>query len=390
MTATRRRGTLPLILTLLVAVVLSAAALVVGPPAQAAPAPFVGSVPAGTVLVGGSVVTSPNGQFRLTAQGDGNLVMYGIGNRVLWASNTSTATGATFVPQADGNLVIYRAGKAVWSTGSSGRGAVSLAVTDDGNFAMRQASGANAWNAGSFQDRVAAGSVLLPGTTLRPSATSGTRLVMQPDGNLVHYDGATAVWSSSSSRWPGSTAAVQTDGNLVVYAADKHAVWASNTDHSGAGQLLVQVDGNVVLYGASGTRAWSSRPVAGLRWPVVSQRITGRYGDDRGAGHTPRYHQGTDAGVGIGTTVYASGTGTVTSTVIGNATYGNYIVVTYGLTTVLTAHLSAINVSQGQTVSLNTVIGASGNTGQVTGPHVHVETRVQGTLVDPLSVLSFR
>ncbi|KQO61226.1 peptidoglycan DD-metalloendopeptidase family protein [Curtobacterium sp. Leaf261] len=390
MTSTRQRGTLPLILALLVSIALTAVALVVGVPAQAATAPFVGSVPAGTVLVAGSVVTSPNGQFRLTAQGDGNLVMYGIGNRVLWASNTAKASGATFVPQADGNLVIYRAGKAVWSTGSSGRGAVSLVVGDDGDFAMRQASGANAWHASAYQDRVAAGQVLLPNTTLRAAANSGLRLVMQPDGNLVQYDGTRATWSTGTSRWPGATAAVQADGNFVVYAADRHAVWSSGTPRAGAGQLLMQVDGSVVLYGASGTLAWSSRPVAGLRWPVVSQRITGRYGDDRGVGHVPRYHQGADAGVGIGTTVYASGTGTVTTTITGNATYGNYVVVTYGVTTVLTAHLSAINVTKGQTVSLNTVIGLSGNTGQVTGPHVHVETRVNGTLVDPLTILSFR
>ncbi|MCI0998443.1 M23 family metallopeptidase, partial [Pseudomonas corrugata] len=77
---------------------------------------------------------------------------------------------------------------------------------------------------------------------------------------------------------------------------------------------------------------------------VASTKISGRYGDDRGAGHVPRYHQGADAPVAVGTPVYASGTGTVTSTVANNASYGNYIVVTYGNVTVLTAHLSKIEV----------------------------------------------
>ncbi len=73
-----------------------------------------------------------------------------------------------------------------------------------------------------------------------------------------------------------------------------------------------------------------------------------------------------------------------------NASYGNYVVVTYGLTTVLTAHLSEISVTKGQVVGNGKQIGKSGNTGQSTGPHVHVETRVNGTLKDPLSLLSFR
>ncbi len=92
----------------------------------------------------------------------------------------------------------------------------------------------------------------------------------------------------------------------------------------------------------------------------------------------------------VGTPVYASGTGTVTSVVPNNASYGNYIVVTYGMTTVLTAHLSAIQVQKGQVVKVGTQIGKSGNTGQSTGPHVHVEVRQGSTLVDPLKVLSFR
>jgi murein DD-endopeptidase MepM/ murein hydrolase activator NlpD len=213
---------------------------------------------------------------------------------------------------------------------------------------------------------------------------------MRADGVLVQVVDGKQIWASKTGGNPGAYAAVQTDGNLVIYTAARKALWSSATSKAGSGQLLVQVDGNVVLYGKSDTRVWSTRAVTGLLWPVASTKISGRYGDDRGAGHVPRYHQGTDAAVGTGTPVYASATGTVTSAVANNPSYGNYVVVTYGMTTVLTAHLSKIEVKQGQVVSKGNEIAKSGNTGQSTGPHVHVEVRQGGTLVDPLKVLHFR
>ncbi|MCS0646761.1 peptidoglycan DD-metalloendopeptidase family protein [Curtobacterium flaccumfaciens] len=217
---------------------------------------------------------------------------------------------------------------------------------------------------------------------------------MRTDGNLVQKVSGRVVWQSRTGGHPGAWAELQAKGNFVIWTRDasrkKVALWSSRTSTAGSGNLLVQVDGNVVLYGAKDTRVWSSRPVTGLAWPVNGTKITGRYGDDRGAGHVPRYHQGTDAPVPVGTAVYGSGTGTVTKTIANDAAYGNYIVVTYGMTAVLVAHLSKIEVKQGQIVKLGTEIAKSGNTGQSTGPHVHVETRRNGTLVDPLKNMHFR
>ncbi|WP_220034230.1 peptidoglycan DD-metalloendopeptidase family protein [Curtobacterium sp. MCSS17_008] len=372
------------------AVVIAAAGLVAtASPAQAATT-YKGTVKAGTTLQVNDVVTSANGQFRLVMQGDGNLVEYGIGNAVLWASNTPNQYGAVAVVGTDGRLSLVRSGKLIAQWGTTGV-AKDFGVRADGELRMRKTNNNAMWRIKSFQSRVASGGTILPGTVLRSDAGGPRTFTMQADGNLVQYVSGKAVWSSQTFNNAGATAAVQTDGNLVVRSKDgRRVLWASNTTGRGAGQLLVQVDGNVVLYGSADTRTWSTKPVTGLLWPVKGTTISGRYGDDRGAGHVPRYHQGTDAPVKVGTPVYSSGRGTVTTVVRNHASYGNYVVVSYGLTTVLTAHLSEIGVTKGQVVGIGKQLGKSGNTGQSTGPHLHVETRVNGTLKDPLTLLAFR
>ncbi|MFJ3385520.1 MULTISPECIES: peptidoglycan DD-metalloendopeptidase family protein [unclassified Curtobacterium] len=380
--------------TRLAAVVTAAAIAIAGSVAVAVPAQAATvvstSVRAGTTLQPGDSMTSSNGQFRLVMQGDGNLVEYGVGNAVLWASNTAKYPNAVAVIGTDGLLSVRSGSKVVAKWGTGGHAGYDFGVLPDGSLRMRDTTKRTIWQMQNFQDRVVSGTVLKPGTVLRSDAGSARRFTMQADGNLVQYVNGKAAWATRTNGHPGAWAAVQTDGNLVVYGPDNRVLWASRTSTAGCGQLLVQVDANVVLYGSKDTRVWSTRAVTGLLWPVASTRITGKYGDDRGAGHTPRYHQGADAGVGTGTPVYGSGSGTVTEAVANNPTFGNYVVVKYGLTTVLTAHLSKIEVKKGQVVAKSTEIAKSGNTGQSTGPHVHVETRVNGTLKDPLTLLHFR
>lgn len=385
-----RAGRLPRIAAAVVAFAVAAGALVgLAEPASAA-AVWKGSMPAGNTLGPGDSVTSPNGQYRLVMQGDGNLVEYGIGGAVLWSSGTSNKPGAVAVVGRNRALEIVQNGQRVarWATAGKAQ-STKFEVRGDGTMVLWAGTTAVV-NWTGYQARVPAGNTILPGTTLRADPSGNRTLTMMTNGMLVQRVNGGVVWSTASTnRNFNAYAAVQQDGNLVLYTTAGKALWASNTSRAGGGALLVQVDGNVVLYGKNDTRAWSTRPVTGLLWPVASTRISGKYGDDRGAGHVPRYHQGTDASVPVGTPVYASATGTVT-TATSSASYGNYVVVTYGMTTVLTAHMSSIAVKKGQIVSVGQQLGKSGNTGQSTGPHVHVEVRRNGTLVDPLQNLHFR
>jgi len=52
------------------------------------------------------------------------------------------------------------------------------------------------------------------------------------------------------------------------------------------------------------------------------------------------------------------------------------------------AHMSAIDVHEGDVVKAGQVLGRVGATGRVTGPHLHWAVRASGARVDPLSLLA--
>ena len=118
-----------------------------------------------------------------------------------------------------------------------------------------------------------------------------------------------------------------------------------------------------------------------LVWPLNAS-ISSAFGSRWG-----RLHAGIDMPVPEGTPIRAAAAGRVA---IAGPTggYGNYTCVqhTGGLSTCY-AHQSNIGTSVGASVSQGQVIGSSGNTGNSTGPHLHFETRVGGSPVDPMGYL---
>jgi hypothetical protein len=83
-------------------------------------------------------------------------------------------------------------------------------------------------------------------------------LIMQGDGNLVLYQGGTALWASGTVGSGADEAIMQGDGNLVLYTSSGTPVWASNTAGNAGAYLDVQNDGNVVISSASGSTLWST------------------------------------------------------------------------------------------------------------------------------------
>ena len=118
-------------------------------------------------------------------------------------------------------------------------------------------------------------------------------------------------------------------------------------------------------------------------WPVTGT-ITSPFGwRSNPFGGAPEFHQGLDIAAPMGTTVTAAASGTVIMAQWYGG-YGNYILIDHGggYSTGY-GHLSAIYVSNGQSIQRGQAIGAVGSTGQSTGPHLHFEVRIAGKPVDP-------
>jgi hypothetical protein len=90
------------------------------------------------------------------------------------------------------------------------------------------------------------------------SCNGAYSLIMQGDGNLVLYQGSTALWASNTVGSGADEAIMQGDGNFVLYTSSGTSVWASNTAGNSGAYLNVQNDGNVVVYSASGAALWST------------------------------------------------------------------------------------------------------------------------------------
>lgn len=95
------------------------------------------------------------------------------------------------------------------------------------------------------------------------------------------------------------------------------------------------------------------------------------------------FHAGLDFRGPIGAPIRAAAAGTVSFTGIKQG-YGNCVEISHG-NGLLTryAHMSRIGAHMGESVGPGSVIGAIGNTGRSTGPHLHFEVRIADRPVDP-------
>ncbi len=182
-------------------------------------------------------------------------------------------------------------------------------------------------------------------------------------------------------------AAAQTEVNKLASSVSSYnqqlkATQAEIRKTDAAIAALITSTGTTGTYNAS----W-------MHWPVPTVRaVSSHFGPRWGT-----MHRGLDIANGsvpiYGQNVVAAADGTV---IYANATnwwgggYGYYVVVDHGrnangqIVSTLYAHCSAVTVSVGQKVTGGkTVLGRAGSSGDVTGPHLHFEVRLNGSQVNP-------
>ena len=123
----------------------------------------------------------------------------------------------------------------------------------------------------------------------------------------------------------------------------------------------------------------------GFAMPTPSRKITSKFGPRWG-----RQHKGLDIKVYIGDTIYAAFDGKVRIVKYNAGGWGYYVVLRHpnGLET-LYGHLSKQLVKEDQIVRAGEPIGLGGNSGSSTGSHLHFETRLLGTAINPALMFDF-
>lgn len=157
----------------------------------------------------------------------------------------------------------------------------------------------------------------------------------------------------------------------------------SGDTHRHRDHVHVSVEGN-----AAGQPAPGAGPTGATVTPIQPYVLTATFGQC--SARWKACHTGLDFAAGTGIPIKAVSDGTVTSVGWGGA-YGNLTRIDHGggIETWY-AHQSATTAQVGQRVTAGQTIGAVGATGNVSGPHVHLEVRINGTPTDPAPWLRSR
>ncbi len=135
------------------------------------------------------------------------------------------------------------------------------------------------------------------------------------------------------------------------------------------------------------TRARFAPPASvstkGFSWPVAGAHvITSPFGPrDDG------FHHGTDIGCAVGQPIFSMRGGKIRFAAEARA-YGNVVLIDHGRSyQTVYSHLDRLDVKPGQHVGARQLLGTCGETGNATGPHLHLEVRYGGYVYDPLTFL---
>ncbi|MBT2389825.1 M23 family metallopeptidase [Streptomyces sp. ISL-1] len=170
-------------------------------------------------------------------------------------------------------------------------------------------------------------------------------------------------------------------------AAEKAAAQAAKQQTAAEAQAEAEKRAAEEAAAAKAEAARLAKLAQSFALPTSSYTITSTFGES-GSMWSSGYHTGLDFAAPTGTPIKAVHSGTVKSAGwSGSYGYRTVLELEDG-TEVWYAHQSSISVSAGQKVTTGETIGRVGATGNVTGPHLHLEVHTSGgSGIDPMAWL---
>ena len=211
--------------------------------------------------------------------------------------------------------------------------------------------------------------VIASGTPYVATAEEAEKIIAELKGkNSTNVESISYVAKYSSEKLEKSTAE-----NVVsaLYVAPKVVAEPQTAVSSRLGTVNTS---QKVSYERRALGISIARPVSGTITSPFGRRSRG-------------IHTGLDIATTKGTPIGAAAAGTVTYAAR-KGTYGNLVVIDHGngIQTYY-AHCNSINCSVGQKVSQGQMISTVGTTGNSTGPHLHLEIRINGICYNPKNYL---
>ncbi len=173
--------------------------------------------------------------------------------------------------------------------------------------------------------------------------------------------------------------------DLKTIKIDNSSAFAKIDLHNPAGDIYSTWDHTSALIAPGALPPNYKVDLRGFAMPTPSRKITSKFGPRWG-----RQHKGLDIKVYIGDTIYAAFDGKVRIVKYNAGGWGYYVVLRHpnGLET-LYGHLSKQLVKEDEIVRAGQPIGLGGNSGASTGSHLHFETRLLGTAINPALMFDF-
>jgi len=203
-----------------------------------------------------------------------------VGGSIKAGQSINSANGMyKFAVQTDGNLVIYKNDMPIWTSNTYGKAITEVVLRPNGNLEAIDGSNNSQWSSQSMR-----------------SPRNDRAVFLQDDGNLVIYEGESAIWASGTNnvfteaevaqsavlraeemlrRWDTKYSQnrkyallLQEDGNVVLYKdyrgqvngrSTGTALWATGTSGQDVDAFKMQDDGNLVAYRRGNRPTWSSQ-----------------------------------------------------------------------------------------------------------------------------------